>query len=160
MDSTRFELVTTSMSTKYATTAPTVHGGENDTVSFYPAFMVLSTGGFKTLLYIQSISSYFDLDAEAALRCQPILYPNRQDFPDPIKILVRGQNYKIVTQRYSGDPKIIIADAEVLKGYSPSQTFFPWTKPPENPSFQFAVYIRRLLVQGINTNVHQKSLNF
>ena len=44
MDSTRFELVTTSMSTKYATTAPTVHGGENDTGLFYPAFMVLSTG--------------------------------------------------------------------------------------------------------------------
>ena len=160
MDSTRFELVTTSMSTKYATTAPTVHGGEKQYYLILPRFYGFVYGCFKTLLYIQSISGYFDLDAEAALRCQPILYPNRQDFPDPIKILVRGQNYKIVTQRYSGDLKIIIADAEVLKGYSPSQAFFPWTKPPENPSFQFAVYIRRLLVQGINTNVHQKSLNF
>ena len=38
MDSTRFELVTTSMSTKYATTAPTVHGGEKRYGFILPSF--------------------------------------------------------------------------------------------------------------------------
>ena len=38
MDSTRFELVTTSMSTKYATTAPTVHGDEKRYGLILPSF--------------------------------------------------------------------------------------------------------------------------
>ena len=44
MDSTRFELVTTSMSTKYATTAPTVHGGEKRYSFILPAFYIFVYG--------------------------------------------------------------------------------------------------------------------
>ena len=48
MDSTRFELVTTSMSTKYATTAPTVHGGEKRYCFILPRFYGFVYGCFKT----------------------------------------------------------------------------------------------------------------
>lgn len=46
MDSTRFELVTTSMSTKYATTAPTVHGGEKRYIFILPDFSSFVYGWF------------------------------------------------------------------------------------------------------------------